>query len=333
LATAITAVLVLIVGGGLLEVIIVTALMTVANLVTVFLLVSHYIAQYRISLRVRRERFRTLFRFGAYTFITRIAGALNTYVLQVVIAVILGAGAVAYFAVPLRITSGIEAGLSSLVAVIFPFVSKLKAQENMETLQSLYSNASRYVVALCTPPCLFIIVFSRQILKIWLGPAFAENAWLVLTLLATSSLMTTWAMVPANTAFGTGDIKVTAAFSSVVAGLNLLFSVLFTIKLGVTGTAAAVLVTSAQAPVFVWYVTSRVVRISPRKYFGQVFAFHVAPACGFLLLSLGILWATGLHGGHDALPALALGTALIALYYYFMLRFRFVSLREIGSSA
>jgi O-antigen/teichoic acid export membrane protein len=332
LATAITAVLVLIAGGGLLEVIVVTALMTVANLVTVLLLVSRCIPRYRLGLRVSRESFRALFGFGAYTFVTRIAGALNTYILQVVIAVILGAGAVAYFAVPLRVTSGMEAGLSSLVAVIFPFVSKLKAQENLETLQRLYSNASRYVVALSTPPYLFIIIFSRQILRIWLGPVFADKGWPVLALLATSSLLATWTMVPANTAFGTGDIKVTAAFSSVVAGLNLLFSVLFTIKLGVTGTAAAVLVTSAQAPVFIWYVTSRVVRVSPRKYFGRVFAFHIAPACGFLLFSLGILWATGVRGGHDALFPLALGTALIALYYYFLLRFRFVSLSELGRS-
>jgi O-antigen/teichoic acid export membrane protein len=202
----------------------------------------------------------------------------------------------------------------------------------METLQRLYSNASRYVVALSTPPYLFIIIFSRQILRIWLGPVFAEKGWLVLTLLATSSLLATWTMVPANTAFGTGDIKVTAAFSAGVAGLNLLFSAWLTIKLGVTGTAAAVLITAALVPVFIWYITSRVVRVSPRKYFGWVFAFHIAPVCGFFFLSLGILSATGGQGGRDAFLPLALGTALIALYYYFLLRFRFVSLGELGRS-
>ena len=169
IATAITAVLVLIAGGGLLEVIIVTALMTAANLATVLLLVSGCIPRYRVALRVRPEHFRALFGFGAYTFITRIAGALNSYTLQVVIAVILGASAVPFFAVPLRVTSSLDAGMSSLVAVIFPFVSKLKAQENMETLQRLYSNASRYVVALSTPPYLFIITFPAETLKNLVG--------------------------------------------------------------------------------------------------------------------------------------------------------------------
>lgn len=331
-ATAIAAVLVLIAGGGLLQVVIVTAVMTVANLATVLFLVSRYIPRYRVALRASRGRIRALFGFGAYTFVTRIAGTLNAYFLQVIIAVILGAAAVAYFAVPMRVTFGVEAGMASLVTVVFPFVSKLKAQENMETLQRLYSNASRYVVALSTPPYLFIIIFSRQVLRIWLGPAFAENSWLVLSFLATGSLLATWTMVPANTAFGTGDIKVTAFFSSLVLGLTLIFSVPFTIKFGVTGTAAAVLLTAAQAPVFIWYVTSRVVRVSPRRYFGRVFAFHLPPAGGFFLLSLGILWTTGVRGGYPALLPLALGTALIALYYYFLLKFRFVSLSELGGS-
>ena len=211
-ATAITAILVLMAGGGLLEVIIVTALMTAANLATVLFLVSRYIHRYRVALRIRRERFRALFGFGAYTFITRIAGALNTYFLQVLIAVILGAGAVAYFAVPMRLVSGMEAGLSSLVCVIFPYVSGLNARRNVESLQKLYSHASKYVVALSAPPYLFVILFSHQILRIWLGSNFAERGWLVLSLLAASSLLAIWTMVPANTAFGTGNPKITVCF-------------------------------------------------------------------------------------------------------------------------
>ena len=333
LATTITVVLVLFGGGSLLEVIIVTALMTTANLLTVVFFVFRYIPQYRLDLQFRREPFRELFGFGAYTFLTRLASALNSYFLQVVIAVILGAESVAYFAVPMRVTSGMEAGLASLIGVIFPFVSTLKARGNMESLQKLYSSASAYVVALSTPLYLFIILFSHQILRFWLGPSFADKSWLVLAFLASNSLLASWTMVPANTAFGTGDTKVTATFSSIVVGLSLLFSVIFTIKFGVTGTAVAVLLTAVQAPIFIWYVTSRVVRVSPRKYFARVFAFHIAPAFGFSLLSLGILWATNGRSGYDSLFALAFGAGLIALYYCFLLRFHFVSFNDVGWSS
>jgi O-antigen/teichoic acid export membrane protein len=331
-AATIISVTVLFAGGGLLELIVVTVLMTAANLIAAVWLMFRFIPQYRLSFRISRGSFRSLFGFGAYTFITKVAGALNTYFLQIVIAVILGAGAVAYFAVPLRLTTGLEAGMGSLIGVIFPFVSTLKARENMESLQNLYSNASRYVVALSTPTYLFIILFSQQILRVWVGPSFAEKGWLVLAFLASNSLLASWTLVPSNTAFGTGDTKVTAAFSLIVTGLNLVFSILFTLKWGVTGTAAAVLLTAVQAPVFIWYVTSRVVRIPPRKYFARVFAFHIAPALGFALVSFGILWATKTHSGPELLIALTSGVALTAIYYSLLLRLRIVSASGVGWS-
>jgi O-antigen/teichoic acid export membrane protein len=166
LATNFIVVLVLIYGGRLLEVVIVNVIITTANLVTVAVFVSRYIPRHRLALRVKRDSFRALFGFGAYTFITRVAGALNTYFLQVIIAVILGASAVAFFAVPLRLTTALEAGMASLVSVIFPFVSTLNARGNIESLQKLYSQASKYVVALSAPVYLFIILFSHQILRI-----------------------------------------------------------------------------------------------------------------------------------------------------------------------
>jgi O-antigen/teichoic acid export membrane protein len=332
LATNFIVVLVLIYGGRLLEVVIVNVIITTANLVTVAVFVSRYIPRHRLALRVKRDSFRALFGFGAYTFITRVAGALNTYFLQVIIAVILGASAVAFFAVPLRLTTALEAGMASLVSVIFPFVSTLNARGNIESLQKLYSQASKYVVALSAPVYLFIILFSHQILRIWVGPVFSDKGWLVLSLLGGSSLLAIWTMVPANTVFGTGDTKITAVFSSVVAGLNLVFSVLLTIKLGIVGAALAVLISATQGPVFVWYVTSRVVRISPRRYFARVFAFHIAPAIGFSFLSLAIMWVAGGPSTPGALLTLALGVTLIGLYYSLLFGVRFVSFRHLGWS-
>jgi len=247
--------------------------------------------------------------------------------------VILGAGAVPYFAAPLRVTTALEAGMASLITVIFPFVSTLKARENMESLQKLYSVASRYVVALSTPPFLFIILFSQQILRVWVGPLFAEKSWLVLVFLAGNSLLAVWTMVPANIAFGTGNTKVTAAFSIIVTGLNLLFSVVFTIKFGITGTAAAALVTAAQAPIFIWYVTTRVVRVLPKEYFARVFGFHIMPAIGFSFLSVGLLLSTQTQSGPGLALALTSGVTLTVAYYSLLFKFHVVSIGGFGWSS
>jgi O-antigen/teichoic acid export membrane protein len=243
--------------------------------------------------------------------------------------VILGPAAVTYLAVPMRLTSALETGFNSLVGVIFPHISALRAQGNTESLKDIYARASKYIVALSTPVFLFIILFSRQILAVWLGREFSGRAWPVLSVLSCASLLAVWTMVPANTIYGTGDTKVAATFGAIVSGLNLLFSVLLTVRYGIFGTGAAVLITALQCPIFIWYVTSRVLKFSPAQYYEQVFAPHLVPATVFSAISLIILSLTDGEASRSSLFVLAFGSGLSVLYYSFLLKFRFVYLNDL----
>jgi O-antigen/teichoic acid export membrane protein len=202
----------------------------------------------------------------------------------------------------------------------------------MESLRDLYSKTSKYIVALSTPIFLFVILFSRQILAVWLGTEFSGRAWPVLTFLSCASLLGVWTMVPANTIYGTGDTKIVATFGSVVASLNLLFSIFLTLRFGIFGTAAAVLITAIQGPIFIWYVTGRVVDISPTKYFRQVFALHIIPATVFFVISLSIISFTSAMSPQRTLVALALGALLSAVYYSFLLTVHFSKLNYLSWS-
>jgi O-antigen/teichoic acid export membrane protein len=330
--TVVMTVLTLFAGGRLLAVVVVTVSMTVANLAVLGILIHRQLPFYRVSFLATGRHFHSLFGFSAYIFISRIASTLNSYFLQIVIAVILGPAAVTYFVVPMKMTSTLEAGFNSLVGVIFPHISALKAQGNMESLRDLYSKTSQYIVALSTPVFLFVILFSRQILAVWLGAEFSGRAWPVLTFLSCASLLGVWTMVPANTIYGTGDTKIAATFGSIVACLNLLFSIFLTLRFGIFGTGAAVLITAIQGPVFIWYVTGRVVDISPAKYFKQVFALHIIPATLFFVIGLGIISLTSAMVAWRALVVLALGALLSAVYYSFLLKVHFSNLNDLSWS-
>ena len=331
LLTAVTTVLTLFAGGKLLAVVVVAVLMTVANLAVLIILIHRQLPFYLLSFLGTWSHFHSLFGFSGYIFISRIASTLNSYFLQIVIAVILGPAAVTYFVVPMKMTYTLEAGFNSLVGVIFPHISALKAQGNMESLRDLYSTTSKYIVALSTPVFLFVILFSRQILAVWLGAEFSGRAWPVLTFLSCASLLGVWTMVPANTIYGTGDTKIAATFGSIVAALNLLFSIFLTLRFGIVGTGAAVLITAIQGPVFIWYVTGRVVDISPAKYFKQVFALHIIPAALFLVTSIAILSWTRAMAPQRALVVLALGALLSAVYYSFLLKVHFSNMNRLES--
>jgi len=326
----ITVVSVLLFGGRLLAVIVSTTVLTCANLVAAFIFTRHFIPSYAPSFSVKWNDVRALFRFGAYVFVSRIASTFNSYFLQVIIAVIAGPASVTYFAVPVKITSAMEGGFASLIGVIFPHISALTAEGKTEAMQQLYAKASKYVVALSTPVFLFVTIFSHQILSVWLGNAFAGRSWAVLTFLSFASLLAVWTMVPANTIYGTGDTKIAATFGSIVVTLNLLFSVLLTLRYGIVGTAAAVLITAIQGPIFIWYVTKRVVKVSGREYFDDVFAFHVIPAASFCCASLAFLWLMRSADLTKSLVALGAGACFCVLYYFALLKWRIVSLSGIA---
>lgn len=330
LLVTITAVLVLFWGGRLFAIILSTTILTAVNLVVVLGLTSYFIPEYSLSFSTKWSDIRALFRFGAYIFVSRIASALNSYSLQVIIAIIAGPGSVTYFAVPLKLTSAMEGGFGSLIGVIFPHISALNAERKTEAMQKLYAKASKYVVALSTPAFLFVMIFSHQILSIWLGHAFESSSWAVLTFLSCASLLAVWTMVPANTIYGTGHTKVAATFGSIVVALNLLFSVILTIRYGVVGTAAAVLVTAIQGPIFIWYVTKKVVRVPCRQFFHSVFLFHLIPAISFCCVSLVLLSLVRSVNQMKSIVALAVGACFCILYYFALLKWKVVSLNEIG---
>lgn len=325
----VTVVSVLLLGGGLFAVIVATTIVTSANFVVALNLTRRLVPSYALSFAVKWTHVRTLFSFGTYVFVSRVASTLNSYFLQVIIAIIAGPASVTYFAVPLKLTSAMEGAFGSIIGVIFPHISALTAEGKTRAMRQLYAKASKYVVALSTPVFLFVIIFSRQILSVWLGDAFAGRSWAVLTFLSCASLLAVWTMVPANTIYGTGDTKIAATFGSIVIALNLLLSILLTLRYGIIGTGAAVLITAIQGPFFIWYVTKQVVGVPGKEYFERVFAFHVIPAISFC--SAGLVFLELLHSLdiRGSVTALAVGASLCVLYYSVLLRFGIVSLSEI----
>jgi O-antigen/teichoic acid export membrane protein len=326
----VTVVSVLLLGGGLFAVIVATTIVTSANFVVALDLTRRFVPSYAFSFAVKWTHVRTLFSFGTYVFVSRVASTLNSYCLQVIIAIIAGPASVTYFAVPLKLTSAMEGAFGSIIGVIFPHISALTAEGKTGAMRQLYAKASKYIVALSTPVFLFVIIFSRQILSVWLGDAFAGRSWAVLTFLSCASLLAVWTMVPANTIYGTGDTKIAATFGSIAVTLNLLFSVLLTLQYGIIGTGVAVLITAIQGPFFIWYVTKRVVKVPGREYFTGVFAFHIVPAILFCSAGLVFIWLVRSIDATKSLFTLGAGACFCVLYYFALLKCKIVSLSEIG---
>ena len=258
-------------GGGLMTVIEMSVVMVGLNLVVLIILLRGVLPAYRITLRVSGKSLKEMFGFSSYMMVFQVSNLLNNYFVRFMVSVYWGPAAVTYYVVPMKLVNAVQSGIGSFVGVLFPFMSNLSARQRINEVKEIYLTSWRNVVLFSVPLFLFLILFSRQILTIWMGVEFAGHTWVILVLLGSAYFLATLTMVPANTVFGLGRSKVVAFFSALVALISVVFVSILTAKWAATGGAIAILITQIIAPVFVWYVTTSILEISMNEFFHKAF--------------------------------------------------------------
>ena len=140
----------------------------------------------RSSIRptLSRAAFREIFHFGVFSWIQTLAGCIFSYADRLLIGITLGASSVAYYSVCVQAAQPIHGFIAAGLHFLFPHLSaRLSAAPSSDlrpvVLQVLALNIF-LVLLLATPLCLL----SKSILRIWMGPSFAQQAWIVLSIVA-----------------------------------------------------------------------------------------------------------------------------------------------------
>ena len=292
ITTAVTA-LILLIGGGLFEVILATFVLNIGAL-AVFIYAAHrLIPGMSIQPGLNFGFLKDMFGFTKYTFLSQVSGFLYTTLVRFVIGVLRGPEAVAYFVVPLKLVTALQGAFGSLVNVLFPFASEQTAQGKIAELREVYFKSSRYFLAISLPLYFLLFGFAREILSVWVGVQFASTAWPVLALLAIAFWFSAWSMIPSNVVTGMGHARITGFFSLTVSSLSLvLVALLVPIYESVGAAVGLLIVPFVVAPVFVWYVTAKILNISMRDYARRVVFPCIAPCAIFALEVVALIIAS-----------------------------------------
>jgi O-antigen/teichoic acid export membrane protein len=122
----------------------------------------------------------------------------------------------------------------SFGVTLLPSVARLHAANDAERLRELFVRGTRYVIGAVVPPCLVLICLGGPLLGAWLGEDFAAAGT------ALGILVAWWMVAPSGMVGSTlmvvdGRLRLLAALSWSVAGLNLVLSVGLTAWLGLEG--------------------------------------------------------------------------------------------------
>jgi O-antigen/teichoic acid export membrane protein len=159
--------------------------------------------------RYRPELVKTLLVSGGWMTVSNIVSPLMGYLDRFLIGATISAAAVAYYVTPNEIVTKLWIVPGALTAVLFPrFAADLI--ENSRDSALLFRKAVTILFLAIFPITLFTAAYAKEILQLWINPAFAEKSYILMQVFSFGVLINCLAHIPFTLIQSVGKARVTA---------------------------------------------------------------------------------------------------------------------------
>ena len=287
--TSISTVLVVLLGGGLVEIILVRLVLSIINCGFLLNIIRKILPLVQV-VKPDRETLNKLASFSAYSYLSRIAAVSYANADKLMIGAILDLKAVSMFSVPSLLVNRAAGPVYRLASVIFPISSALAANNQHDELRRIYLVSIRYYTYLHASLCLILSFFSRELLHYWAGPSFGSDAALVLVLISSATFFDSLTNLPSLLNDGLGKPRNTGITALLHAIFGMLFCYIGIHVAGIIGAAWAHLITAIFfAVVFIVFVHGRSIPITLREVYWE--SYHPTLIPLIVLLTISALFA------------------------------------------
>jgi O-antigen/teichoic acid export membrane protein len=253
LAQAVGWTIVLLNGGGLVELGIVTVALSLSGQLARYLLARRQVPGAGISPRlVDRALARRFTGVSVWFFLLDASKIVLVRLDTVVVGLAVGVAAAGVYAVGQRLTLALEQLVEPLTKSFFPHSSALSAGEDHEGLRRSLVVGTRLSLAIAAPIAIALAFLAGPLLQLWLGAGF-EQAATVVVLLAASVTIAALTRTGLLMLQGAGHIRVPALIMGGEALLNLTLSVVLAQTMGLEGVALGTLIAVIVANVGCFY--------------------------------------------------------------------------------
>lgn len=316
---------VLFMGFGLVGCIVINVIVAFISFIGYYILVKKNISSYVISFFINFKILKEIISFSFYIFLSRISGIFSTYIVRFVISFFLGPTAVTYYIVPSKLVGALGGVASGAISAIFPFSSQIGATNDTNEIKKLFLQSSRIFTAILFPVVVFISLFSSQILTIWMGKEFAQNAWVVLSVISFSSLIGSLSAIPNLIILGLGNSKLLGVFSLITIVLYIIFIPVLTKLFGINGTAVALLLTSTGVIYYVIIKTTEYIHIKAKEYYSVVLKPHI----GILFIAIVLFPIVMMMKSQHIIMTISIGTVIMFLHYLYLIKLKIIPFENI----
>jgi O-antigen/teichoic acid export membrane protein len=190
-------------------------------------------------MRCDRATLRELWSYGVFSWMQGLSSILLNHVDRLLIASLLNTSFLGYYSVCLQLAQQIHSLLARGFAFLFPLASGRFERGDTQGMKHVYFRSLRLVTTMAVSMGFPLFLFADSILTVWMGKPFADEAALILRILALSFTILATSIVPYYYMNGTGYVRMNTAFGFVSGTLVALATIILAPSFGLAGAACA----------------------------------------------------------------------------------------------
>ena len=194
--------------------------------------------------------------FGGWLTISNIIGPVLLYVSRVMVAIVISAEAVAFYAVPYEIVTKTLILPNMLRTVLFPAFSH-DFKTNLKQVRKLYRTSIKLLLIILIPTALMVIFFSKTGLTIWLNPEFSKKSFMVANFLAVGIVFNSLGLIAQSTIQSYGRPDICAKIHIFELILCVPYTWLLTYQFNVNGAALAWMIRVIISALILLYIAQK----------------------------------------------------------------------------
>jgi O-antigen/teichoic acid export membrane protein len=278
-----------------------------------------YPFSFNLSL-LSKETFKKLITFAGKSFTSTTMVRLAYNADPIIISYFLSTAWVAIFSISQRLIQYIKELSWTFTSVFLPVFSELDGKKDNDAIRSIYITYTRYIVLVIFPILASVFVYGLPFIHIWIEEKYAYEGRYVLYFLLGSLFFSMLNPLVYRLFYGINRLAVVVKVPCIVCLVNIILSVLFVQKFGISGVAFATLLAFAFQEIFYLWHTSRYFHTNPIVFFRESLA---TPIINSLIYGL-TMYSVNIFSPADSYFLIAL-QIVVCLPVYLLLAF-FLSL-------
>lgn len=213
-----------------------------ARLVTLFALVTlipRAVAHFRWEAPREWRRLRSLFGYSGWLTVSGLANPILINLDRFALGSLVGVAAVGFYAAPYEGATRLLLVPVSIFSALFPVLTSTEARAERERTVRVLESALRQTTLVMMIPTLAIFALAPEILRLWLGPAFAAEAATALRILSLGVFANAIAHVPSVFLYSVGRPDLPAKLHMAELVIHVPLTIFLVSRFGVTGAAIA----------------------------------------------------------------------------------------------